>query len=833
MKVPYPIRDLRRRDFHITYIIYVLSLTGVLRSSTKEGSTHVANTNRPPNRRAFLTFGTALLVAVPLVVGVLDRVAQATPLVITVNGNDSSQTTFDGGIGMISAGGQVRLLIDYKEPQRSEILDLLFCNPNPAHTPASGYCTSDLYGAAIQRLKIEAGGDSTSSVGSDASFLHSEADFNALNSDFAASDLASAATHCHFDSGYQWWLMREARKRNPDIKIGALIWGAPGWISSDPATLYTWQMQQYYLDFAKCAKLNTDASLSAGTPIDDIGLWNERSYHDATIGDQRAFIVGFKSELQSQLTPMGIPVPKLVCCDAGWDPVVADLNDAAYTAFRDAVDVVGVHYTYEPPTGSLQGKPAWASEDWNTAFSTWPPGSATEAGKYARLFNEHYLRDGMTGTEVVPLTDSYYNNLASSGLGQILAYRPWSGHYTIMPSLWVFAQFTQTTEIGWKYLNGSSCFLGSGACRTDRGTGSYVSLRAPGSDTNWTTIAETMNATVAQDIALCPTGGLSSPAPPARLHQITTDATGYFLGSTGTDILRSGDGCFYATLQPQTVYSFTTVDHPYKGEPASIPADSNIALPYLDDFDNSLQNRCARAASYPVGSIPCWLTDQEGSFAVKANCGSNAYTGGSGGKCIEQVVDTLPILWLGCGDALYPGFKFADTYPCNTAGPPFYWTHVGETTAGAWTNYDVSTLVNGEDGGIVRLLARVTDQRSPSDPNEFTPPAGYELNVNTLDGSWDLGKRVKNSTTGLLDYVSLRSCSSGSCLHPFATNSWHRLKIRVNGTTVTACIDTAQLGTAVTGETTYTRGQVGLATLGTKMMFDDLKVTAVSGGVCS
>ena len=50
--------------------------------------------------------------------------------------------TFDG-IGGLSAGASSRLLIDYPEPQRSEILDALFL-PN--------------YALSMQILKVEIGG---------------------------------------------------------------------------------------------------------------------------------------------------------------------------------------------------------------------------------------------------------------------------------------------------------------------------------------------------------------------------------------------------------------------------------------------------------------------------------------------------------------------------------------------------------------------------------------------------------------------------------------------------------------------------------------------------
>ena len=35
-----------------------------------------------------------------------------------------------------------------------------------------------------------------------------------------------------YTRGYEWWLMVEAHKRNPDIILDILPWGAPGWVGN-------------------------------------------------------------------------------------------------------------------------------------------------------------------------------------------------------------------------------------------------------------------------------------------------------------------------------------------------------------------------------------------------------------------------------------------------------------------------------------------------------------------------------------------------------------------------------------------------------------------------
>src|SRR5690349_18215864 len=151
---------------------------------------------------------------------------------ITVNGTSGGRV-FDG-VGAISGGGgNSRLLIDYPEQQRSDILDYLF---KPG------------YGAAMQIMKVEIGGDTNSTSGAEPSIEHTR-----------------GAISC--DRGYEWWLMDEAKARNPNIKLVGLAWGAPGWIGNN--TFFTNDAIDYLLDWLGCA---TQHKLT----IDYLGGWNEK-----------------------------------------------------------------------------------------------------------------------------------------------------------------------------------------------------------------------------------------------------------------------------------------------------------------------------------------------------------------------------------------------------------------------------------------------------------------------------------------------------------------------------------------------------------------------------
>ena len=103
------------------------------------------------------------------------------------------------GIGAVSAGASTRLLADYPEPQRSDVLDFLF---------------APSFGAGFQHLKVEIGGGENSTCGSEPS--------HAITRDELAHPKAR---------GYEFWLMGEARNRNPQVMLDCLPWCYPGWIS--------------------------------------------------------------------------------------------------------------------------------------------------------------------------------------------------------------------------------------------------------------------------------------------------------------------------------------------------------------------------------------------------------------------------------------------------------------------------------------------------------------------------------------------------------------------------------------------------------------------------
>jgi galactosylceramidase len=98
-------------------------------------------------------------------------------LAVTINGTDSGRV-FDG-VGAVSGGGATSCLLkDYPEPYRTQILDYLF---------------KPKFGASMNTLFFQIGGDDNATQGSEPSHMRTRTDTN-------------------FQRGYEWWLIHEAKQ---------------------------------------------------------------------------------------------------------------------------------------------------------------------------------------------------------------------------------------------------------------------------------------------------------------------------------------------------------------------------------------------------------------------------------------------------------------------------------------------------------------------------------------------------------------------------------------------------------------------------------------------
>ncbi|WP_052390319.1 RICIN domain-containing protein [Streptomyces sp. NRRL B-24484] len=656
----------------------------------------------------------------------------ATPdTTVTVDGNGTGRT-FDG-IGAVSGGGgNSRLLIDYPEPQRSQILDYMF---KPG------------YGAALQVLKVEIGGDTNSTDGAEASHEH-----------------VQGQVRC--DTGYEWWLMEQAKARNPDIKLAALAWGAPGWVGSN-GNIWNANGITYLKDWLGCARQN-------GLSIDYLGGRNESGTPAPT----------WFPQLRSALNTAGYGSVKLVA-DDDWHgfPVKSDTTGTwplltqmgAYPDFANSVDIIGHHYPCEgtnggtgdtgtayncpvPAAATQSGKPIWASENGSLDMNA---GTAQQI----RTITRGYLDGKITATFNWPLIAALYPNLPFNTVGLLQADQPWSGYYNVGATVWSTAQITQVTKPGWKFIDSASGYL-DGGTGSATSPGSYVTLKSPtGGD--WTTVVETSTATGPRTVHLNVTGGLSTGTVHVWASNLaSTDPSQYFL--RGTDITPQ-NGSYSFTAQPGYVYSLTTTTGQSKGSTA-LPPQASLTLPYNDNFDG-----------YALHSEAALLADMNGSFEV-ASCG-----GGRSGQCVRQMANQTPLPWAG-----------------NSSQP---YTLMGD---GGWRDYTIGVDTLLEQPGTVRVMARVGAQWGVAKIN------AYSLQVSD-QGAWSIVKTDTNGTT-----TNLRSGTTTA----LGTGTWHHLAVTVQGSTITAAVDNVTVGSAT--DAAFTAGQVGLALGGYQTQeFDNLTINPI------
>jgi hypothetical protein len=465
---------------------------------------------------------------------------------ISVNGASAGRTF--GGIGAISGGGgNSRLLADYPPAQQRQILDYLF-KPD--------------YGASLQILKVEIGGDTNSTDGSESSIEH-----------------AKGSIDCN--AGYEWWLMEHAKALNPRIKLYGLAWGAPGWISGG---FWSTGTIHYLVSWLNCAR-------SHGLAINYLGGWNERGYN-----------IAWYEQLRSTLNADGYSHVQIVGADSDWS-IAGDV--AANPAFAKAVSIIGVHYPCEGgdggsadtcpgnSTAESTGKPLWASENGSQDLNSGAPA-------LIRSITRGYIDADLTAYINWPLAAAIYPDLPYNTDGLIWASQPWSGAYSLGESLWATAQVTQFTRPGWQFLDSGSGYLGGA-----ESNGSYVSLKSPG-NSGYSTIIETTTATAPQTVTVNVSGGLPGGTVHVRATDVNSPGTADF--ARQPDITPSG-GSYSLTVQPGYIYTLSTTTGQGKGTAAS-PGQATLALPYSDSFRGDR-----------VGQQPPLLSQMQGAFEVEPCAG--------------------------------------------------------------------------------------------------------------------------------------------------------------------------------------------------------------------
>ena len=487
---------------------------------------------------------------------------------IFLNANDKGRV-FEG-IGAVSAGASSRNLIDYPEKERSEVLDFLF---------------KPKFGAGFQHLKVEIGSGENSTCGSEPSDA------------ITREEMLDPKPR-----GYEFWLMAEARKRNPKIILDCLPWAYPSWVGNR----FSQESADWIVSFLEVARKYY------GLDMD----WVSAAQNE--MGTDLNWIAKY---LRPTLDAHGFSNVKLQAPDddSEYWQIFDELEKNP--GFNHLINAVGYHYVdgREPweidqkagrdatIKAKQSGKPLWASEEWSQSGQEWDGKGALYL---ARLMNKLYTRDRITKFEIWCPFDGIYDQIIWPNTGVMQADSPWDGHYTVWPAVWAVAHTTQFAEPGWIYMDGACGQFDQGTWR-----GSHVAMRNPKTG-DWSVIMVTGEK---QKVKIAIGPGLKTG--PVYVWKSTEKEQ--FINEKP---LRLHKNFIEIELEPNAIYTLTSTTGQTKGSFGTPPERKPFPFPFVENFD-----------SYSSGKTPRYFSDQKGTFET---CQSP-----KGGMCLVQIVPKQGILW--------------------------------------------------------------------------------------------------------------------------------------------------------------------------------------------
>jgi hypothetical protein len=744
--------------------------------------------------------------------------ADATVTSITVNGSGGDKT-FLGVGAVLGGGGNARYLEDYPDAQRQQILNYLF---DPG------------YGASLQVLKLEIGGGTNSTDGSEPSIEPVMVPPNPANPAArfcppGQPGFGTAAAPCiNCYAGYELSIAQQAVNLNPNLVLYGLQWTAPSWVTGTSAegttTLFTNNDIQYVVDWLTCAqRLNLTVSY--------IGGWNENAGGDTS----GATTYDWYKALRTALDNAGFSSVSIIAGDLNpeWQyasntvpnpyPDIDDLGAHDVCGYPNEQLTNGDAPVCKPPEDSSDNainppQPLWASE--LGAMDAGAQTGCTEpcAPAMDRSLVRGYLQAKLVGylewpvIDAMPVLGSTEDStpLPYENRGLVTADQPWSGNYTVNAMTWAIAQVTDftappTSLSRWLYQDTGTGLLPNNG-------GSYVTLIHQTYNTTtdtwqgdgYTTVVETTTASASQQVQFSISGGsgVSGGVASEPVHIWSSnfdfnsqyDEPQYWLWHRGDTDATTLEQQGY-TLQPGFVYTFTTSDPTNLASngqvpgsasatpaPPAPPASGSLTLPYSDSLATS-------GAAGSLDDEPQYLDAQDGSFEIVpcATTPPGGYATCTGQATPLDASGDQPVFW----------------HPAQS-GVRYPYAIIGD---GSWYNYTESVNMllpqNPASSASGGLIGYYTLRSDSNNPGLFD---GFVFDLSTA-GTWQL---INNSASSggqvVLDSGTFTNWPSGT-----SSTGWNTLSLSFSNdgancaspepssgveTTITASIDHDTVGSS-------------------------------------
>lgn len=604
-------------------------------------------------------------------------------LIIDGNTVDLNPANAFRGLGVVTGNNSSRLLIDYKAASPDsywEIMNLLF---KPG------------YGAGLTHIKIELGADINSSSGTEPCVKRTENE------------------KVDITRGAGFIFAADAKKINPDITIDFLRWGEPGWVTKafsksktdGFAARYKWFQETVDAAFdtynLKIDYISADANETAEADEEWIIYLSER----------------LKSENNQRYDYSEI---RIVASDEVGSRTIAE-KMVKNEKLRDAVDVIGLHYTtYGDENTALlnekYNKEIWYSEGIapcnNSRYSVNADNSGISGINSVidvtnRIINS-YCHGSMVMYEYQPAVAAYYSGSNYAPKQLIIAEQPWNGYFETDSGLWGAAHITHFVKKGWKYVK-SACF-GDGkenhfitdttenhmALISDDGDYTLV-LTNDSDEPRYYDVCVRNISKFDSDVYCIETRG------PER--GLAYNANWFRVIDKIIPVRKNDEHHYRIEVKPFSIITCTTlsvetVNGVDSVKKMSLSSDC-LMLPYSDTFN--YKNDFLRTR----GNAPLYTTDQGGAFEVNEFENENVLT--------QQITkDILPTNW-------------------RFRGTPLPATSLGDDR---WTNYTVSVdsrFDNDNEDNYVGVGLRYNSAVTCDE----TAECGYQLRIYP-DSKWQL-----------------------------------------------------------------------------------------------
>ena len=666
---------------------------------------------------------------------------------VTIDGSrvNTKENMLYRGNGMVSANNTSRLLMDYKTQSPDayqEILEHLFGEN----------------GLGICHLKIEMGSDVNSSSGTEPNIMRTE-------------DEEPDVTR-----GAGFMLAADAKAINPELTLDMLYWSEPKWVTDSEdvyAARYKWYKKTLDAAFEKYGLVFDYVSATRNERAAD---YDWIKYLSKSLKEEKDCAYDY-SKIK---IVAGEEVTTWNCADEMLDD----------KELRDAVDVIGSHYTSWSTEQAREladkyGKELWFSEacpPMEYAQGTYKYDAAktglTEINgmlDVANRFITMYHGGHMTLYEYQPAVAAYYSGARYTQKQLIRADEPWCGFYLLDTGYFMGLHFSQFFKKGWAFVD-DACFAdgvagGDGHAVVDA-TCTYMTAADTRTGDYSVALTNTTDKSITYEFDV---ENLDKASSKVNVWETRGPDSGaydenYFKRiDTITPTEKDGKFTYSVTVKPYSLVTITTLECEEKDYTNSRES-TLLSLPYADDFEYDDEFLAER------GGAPLYMTDQGGAFEVVNK---------NGNKVLMQKItrDIKADEW---GRTPSPTTNFGDD---------------------RWFNYSVSADISLEHSDTPdKNYAGVGLRYNVGAKGE----SGYRFVVRE-DGSWELLLNRKSLAEGKVgNFVPDKNNVKIEAL-------WENIKVYLNGEMLAEYTHTEN-------ESVGSAGRAALYSSFNKNCFDDLSI---------